>query len=497
MLRHVFRNMKMKELKLFIGGEEVAGTYGKMYDNIFPATGEVISKVHVASEADIDKAVASAKTAQKAWAKVSPKERGEILYRAGQILRVRNNEIAMEEVLDVGKPIQEADCADVDSAWQALEFFGGGAVTLMSGEYFDLGNGSHAYTRREAIGVVGCIGAWNYPIQGVAWKSAPALLAGNAVIFKPSEYTPTTALTMAKVYKEAGLPDGLFNVVLGYGDVGACLVNHKDIHKISLTGSVPTGKKIMQACSADLKHLTLELGGKSPVIVFDDADIDNAVSGAMMANFYTQGEVCSNGTRVFVQEGIYDAFMEKLISRTKKMTIGDPRDADIQIGAMIHEEQFNKVMGYINRAKDAGLELVCGGNRATVAGCEKGFFIEPTIFTNVPDDAEITMDEVFGAVMGIYPFKQEDEVIRRANDTIFGLSAGIFTLDIQKAHRVIGELQAGTCWINNYNLTPTGVPFGGFKQSGFGRENCQQSLDAYTQIKSVYVEGGDVETFYA
>ena len=486
----------MKELKLFIGGEEVNATSGKTYDNVFPATGEVISKVHVASEDDIDKAVKIAQKAQKEWAKLAPKDRGEILYRAAQILRQRNDEIAMEEVLDVGKPIQEADCADVASAWEALEFFGGGAVGMMNGEYFDLGGGSHAYTRREAIGVVGCIGAWNYPIQGVAWKSAPALLAGNAVVFKPSEYTPTTALTMAKVYKEAGLPDGLFNVIYGYGDVGACLVNHPDVHKVSLTGSVPTGKKIMESCAKDLKHLTLELGGKSPVIIFDDADIDNAVSGAMMANFYTQGEVCSNGTRVFVHENIYSTFMEKLISRTKKMTIGDPRDSSVQVGAMIHEDHYNKVMGYINRAKDSGLELVCGGNPVSVAGCENGFFIEPTIFSNVPDDAEITTEEVFGAVMAVYPFSDEEDVIRRANDTIFGLAGGIFTKDIQKAHRVIAELQAGSCWINNYNLTPTGVPFGGFKQSGIGRENCKQSLDAYTQTKSIYVEGGDVETFY-
>lgn len=486
----------MTTLKLFIDGKETGATSGKTYENIFPATGEVVSIVDIASEDDVNKAVAAAKKAQKEWKKVPVKERGEILYRAAQILRERNDEIAMQEVMDVGKPIQEADCADVCSAWLALEFFGGSAVNLMTGDYFEVGGGSHAYTRREPIGVVGCIGAWNYPIQGVAWKSAPALLAGNAVVFKPSEYTPTTAHTMAKVYKEAGLPDGLFNVIFGYGDVGANLVNHKDVKKVSLTGSVPTGKKIMAACSDELKHVTLELGGKSPLVIFDDADIDNAVSGAMMANFYTQGEVCSNGTRVFVQKGIYDKFMEKLVARTNKMVIGDPRDSKTQVGAMIHKEHFEKVMGYINRAKEAGLELACGGNTYKVDGCENGFFIEPTIFTNVPDNAEITTEEIFGPVMAVYPFDSEEEALTRANDTIFGLAGGVFTKDIQRAHRFIDNLEAGSCWINNYNLTPVGVPFGGFKQSGFGRENAKESLDAYSQIKSVYVEGGDVETFY-
>lgn len=478
----------------YINGRYVEDDQGKALPVIYPATGETIARLHAATTNVIELAVEAARAAQPAWARMKPAERGRVLRRAADLLRARNAELARLETLDTGKAIQETLVADPASAADALEFFGG-AVAVFNGDYVDLG-GSFAYTRREALGVCVGIGAWNYPIQGAAWKSAPALAMGNAMVFKPSENTPLSALALAEIYAEAGLPDGLFNVVQGYGDVGAALASHPVVAKVSLTGSVPTGKKVLALAGSQMKHATMELGGKSPLIVFDDADVDNAVGGAMLGNFYSTGQVCSNGTRVFVQNGIYERFLDRLTARTKAIRIGDPLDPETQMGPLISKAQQEKVTGYIEIGRQEGATLHCGGGIPSLQGFENGFFVEPTIFTGVTDTMRIAREEIFGPVMSVLTFSEEDEVIARANDTEFGLSAGVFTRDLPRAHRVASELQAGSCWINNYNLTPVEIPFGGAKQSGIGRENSLAALHHYSQLKTVYVETGDVASPY-
>lgn len=478
----------------FINGEFVEDKAGKPLPVIYPATGEEIAKLHSATPAIIEQAARAAADAQGAWAALKPVERGRILRRTAEILREKNRQLSELETLDTGKAIQETLVADAASAADVLEFFGG-IISGFNGEFVELG-GSFAYTRREPLGVCAGIGAWNYPIQIAAWKSAPALAMGNAFIFKPSENTPLSALALAEAYKEAGLPDGLFNVVQGFGDVGAALVDHPDVAKVSLTGSVPTGKRIMSQAGAHLKHVTMELGGKSPLIVFDDADLESAIGGAMLGNFYSTGQICSNGTRVFVQRTIRERFVERLVERTRTIRIGDPLDEATQMGPLISAAQRDKVLSYIEKGKAEGATLSSGGGVPHLQGFENGFFIEPTVFTDVTDEMTIACEEIFGPVMSILEFSEEDEVIARANDTAFGLAAGVFTADLQRGHRVIGQIKAGTCWINAYNLTPVEVPFGGYKQSGIGRENGIAALFHYSQIKTVYVEMGRVESPY-
>ncbi len=484
----------MTEQTLYIGGQYQAATSGETFDTINPATGEVIASVHHAGIADVDRAVTSAREGFEVWRQMSGAERGRILNRAAGLLRERNEDIARLEVLDTGKPWQEAVAVDVQSGADAIEYYAGMAASI-HGETFDLGK-AWAYTRREPLGVCAGIGAWNYPVQIACWKSAPALACGNSMVFKPAELTPLTALKLAEVYTEAGLPDGVFNVVQGDHRTGEALVAHPGVAKVSLTGEVGTGKIVMANAAATLKHVTLELGGKSPLIIFDDADLDNAVSAALMANFYTQGEICSNGTRVFVHEEIHDEFLDRLVTRTSKMKIGDPMDPDTHVGALISQEHMEKVLSYIEAGKAAGARLVIGGGRPDDPALDAGYFVEPTVFDACTDDMSIVQEEIFGPVMAVLTFRDEDDVIARANDTEYGLAAGVFTRDVQRAHRVVARLEAGTTWINNYNITPIEMPFGGYKQSGIGRENSIVTLDHYTQVKSVYVEMGDVEAPY-
>lgn len=469
---------------LYIEGQSLSGK-GNKFTNYNPATGEAIHEVTAASGEDFEQAVASAKKGLKKWAGMLPAERGRILHKASQILRDRNDELARLEVLDTGKPLSEALSVDVTSGADCLEYYAGLAASL-HGDHIGLGS-DFAYTRREPLGICGGIGAWNYPLQIACWKAAPALACGNVMIFKPAEVTPLTASKLAEIFTEAGLPDGVFNVVQGDAEVGKMLTAHPSIAKVSITGEVGTGKKVMAAAANTLKHVTLELGGKSPIIIFEDADLEEAVYGAMLGNFYTQGEICSNGTRVFVHRSVKDAFLEKLVSKTRELRIGDPMDQQTQVGALISKEHYEKVMGYIDLGKQQGARLVYGGNQVQVPGCEGGYFIEPTIFDAQADDLRVVEEEIFGPVMSVLGFEEEDEVIRRANNTPYGLAAGVFTQNLRRGHRVVEQLEAGMCWINTFNINPVEIPFGGYKQSGLGRENGLAAIEHYTQLKTVYV----------
>lgn len=471
----------------FINGDWMEDSDGAVIEVINPANGEVIASLHEATPAVLEAALASAAAAQADWAARKPVERGRILRRAADLIREYGDSLARLETLDTGKPLQETLVADWPSGADALEYFGGLAPTV-TGETIPLG-GDFAYTLREPLGVCVGIGAWNYPSQIACWKSAPALAMGNAMLFKPSEVTPLGALQLAEIFIEAGLPAGLFNVVQGRGGVGASLVTDARVAKVSLTGSVPTGRKVYAAAAEGIRNVTMELGGKSPLIIFDDADLDSAVGAAMMANFYSSGQVCSNGTRVFVQKGIKPAFLAQLKARAEKIVLGDPMEMTTQMGPLVSMAQVSKVMGYVEGAVAQGARLVTGGAVA-------GMFVEPTVFAEVTDDMVLACEEVFGPVMAVLDFESEEEVVTRANNTDFGLAAGVFTADLMRAHRVIGALQAGTCWINTYNLTPVEMPFGGSKLSGVGRENGKAALEYYSQIKSVYVGMGPVDAPY-
>ncbi|WP_290873013.1 betaine-aldehyde dehydrogenase, partial [Aquabacterium sp.] len=457
-------------------------------------TGRVIAEVHEATQADVDAAIASAQEGFALWSAMSGVERGRILQRAAAILRERNDELAAIEVMDTGKPIQEANVVDVASGADCIEYFAGAAATLTGQQYpFKT---ALAYTRREPLGICVGIGAWNYPIQIACWKSAPALAAGNAMIFKPSEMTPMTAVKLAEVYLEAGMPPGVFNVLQGRGTTGAMLASHPEVAKVSVTGSVPTGKRVMATAADTLKRVTMELGGKSPLVIFDDADIEQAVSAAMLANFYTQGEICTNGTRVFVQRGVVERFLARLAERTALLRVGDPTDPATEVGALISGPHRDKVMAYVASGMEQGARLVAGGTTVTVPGCEDGYFVAPTIFADCTDDMRIVQEEIFGPVMSVLTFDDEDEVVRRANDTRFGLASGVFTQDIKRGHRMAQRLKAGICWVNNYNITPVEMPFGGIRESGIGSENSMLALEHYTQVKTVYIELGDVACSY-
>ena len=468
---------------------------GERFASINPATGEVLGHVAIAGPAAIDAAVAAAGAAQRRWAAMPGAERARILRRAAALLRERNDELAALETQDTGKPIQETRVVDVVSGADCIEYFAALAQSL-SGEHIDFGAAGFGYTRREPLGVVAGIGAWNYPLQIACWKSAPALACGNAMIFKPAELTPLTAVKLQEIYAAAGLPEGLFQVVQGHADTGRLLTRHPGIRKVSLTGEVGTGKAVMQDAAQTLKYVTLELGGKSPLIVFDDARLDNAVSGALLANFYSSGQVCSNGTRVFVQRGLKQAFLERLVARVARMRIGDPMDPQTQVGALISEQHMHKVLGYVARGREEGARLLIGGERVTAGSLGKGWFVTPAVFDACRDDMSIVREEIFGPVMSVLEFDDEEEAVARANATEFGLSAGVFTNDLTRGHRVIAQLQAGTCWINHYNVTPVELPFGGVKLSGLGRENGRAALEHYTQLKSVYVAMTDIDSPY-
>ncbi|WP_367607820.1 betaine-aldehyde dehydrogenase [Legionella sp. W05-934-2] len=483
--------MSQTNLQLFINGEYVDAQSQHQLTSYNPATNTKLYDFANANEYDVNRAVQAAKVAFAEWANTPPQHRARILRKTADLLRQNNEELSYLEALDTGKPIQETKAVDIATGADCLEYYASLAVDL-SGQHIAYPS-SFVYTRREPLGVCVGIGAWNYPLQIACWKSAPALACGNTMVFKPSENTPLTALKLAEIYHQAGLPNGVFNVVTGNGEAGTLLSRHPDVAKVSFTGSVPTGKKVMKNAADSLKHVTMELGGKSPLIIFEDADIEKAVSVAMLANFFSQGEVCCNGTRVFVHQSIYEAFLNRLRERVAKIQVGSPLDPNTQMGALISKEHFNKVMGYIDSGLNEGAKLLCGGQKIMTGGLAEGNFLQPTVFFDCHDDMRIVKEEIFGPVMAVLSFTEEDDVIQRANNTDYGLAAGVFTKDLNRAHRVIARLQAGTCWINNYNITLIEMPFGGYKQSGMGRENGTVTLDHYTQVKSVYVELGDID----
>lgn len=480
----------MNDIKLYINGGYVAAESGQTFSNYNPATGEVLQQVHVANEQDVDKAVQSAQQGLEVWRYKTGLERGRILKRVEEILRQRNDELARLETLDSGKPIQESKTVDISWAADCFEYYAGVAANI-SGEYMDYHN-HFAVTRREPLGVCAGIGAWNYPIQVGAWKIAPALACGNSFVYKPAELTPITSTLLAEILTEAGVPDGVFNVVHGDGETGAMLSRHPDIAKISLTGEIVTGRLVMRDAAATLKKVTMELGGKSPLIVFADADINNAVSAAMMGNFMTQGEVCTNCTRVFVHRDILAEFTAQVVARTQRLIVGDPMDEKTQIGSLIHQAHQQKVLQYIESGKEAGATLLCGGDVPSGAH-PGGAFVSPTIFGDCTDEMKIVCEEIFGPVMAILVFDDEQEVIARANNSIYGLAAGVFSRDGQRVYRVANALQSGTCWINSYGTYEMSMPAGGFKQSGIGTENGMETIKQYTQTKVIYTQMGDLE----
>ena len=475
----------------YVEGAYVEDEGGAPMEVVYPATAEVIARLHSATPAVIERALEAARQAQGAWAAMTGTERGRVLRRAADIMRERNHALSVIETHDTGKPLQETLVADATSGADALEYFGGLAGTL-TGEHIPLAGGDFVYTRREALGVCVGIGAWNYPTQIACWKGAPALACGNAMVFKPSETTPLSALAVAEILTEAGLPAGLFNVVQGMGEVGAALVTDPRVAKVSLTGSAPTGRRVYAAAAYGMKHVTMELGGKSPLVIFDDADVEDAVSGAILGNFYSSGQVCSNGTRVFVQRGIKERFLERLSERVGRAVIGDPMDEATSFGPMVSERQLGIVLDYVAKGEAEGARLVRGGRRIE----REGSWIEPAIFADVTDEMVIAREEIFGPVMAVLDFETEEEVVTRANATDLGLAAGVFTRDLARAHRVAAAFEAGTCYINTYNLAPVEAPFGGSKLSGVGRENSKLAVQHYSEMKSVYVSVNRVEAPY-
>ena len=478
----------IKPGKLFIDGKWVDSVSGKTFDTLNPATEEVITSVAEGDKADIDLAVTAARKAfeEGLWKKTDARDRGKVLLRIMELIDKNREELALLETLDNGKPISETTNADIPLVIDCFLYYAGwadkihGETIPVRGEFFN-------YTLREPVGVVGQIIPWNFPLLMAAWKIAPALACGNTVILKPAEQTPLTALRLGEICQEAGLPDGVLNIVPGYGPTaGAALAEHMDVDKIAFTGAHTTGRIIMQAASKNLKRISLELGGKSPNIVFADSDIDSAVDGAMTGIFFNQGEVCCAGSRLFLEKSIHEEFVDKLSNKAASMRVGNPEDAGTQMGAQVSKEQFDKILGYIDIGKREGAKLVTGGERCG----ERGYFIRPTIFDAVDNNMKIAREEIFGPVVSAITFDDVGEVVRQGNLSIYGLAAAVWTRDIKKAHRLARDLKAGTIWINTYNALDAASPFGGFKQSGFGRELGVHALELYTQVKSVWINLG-------
>jgi len=479
--------LKISATKLLIGNKWVDALSGKTFPTINPATGETIAQVAEADAADVDKAVGAARAAfeKGAWRKMSASQRGQLMYRLADLVEKNMEELAQLESLDNGKPYQVALAADLPLTIACYRYYAGwadkiqGKTIPVQGRYF-------CYTKHEPVGVVAQIIPWNFPLLMQAWKLGPALSCGCTVVMKPAEQTPLSALRVAELALEAGFPEGVLNMLPGYGPTaGAALARHMDVDKVAFTGSTEVGHLIMRAAAdSNLKRVTLELGGKSPNIIFADAEMDKAVEGSHQALFFNQGQCCCAGSRTFVEEKCYDEFVSKSVERAKKRTVGNPFDKNTEQGPQVDQDQFNKVMGYIDAGKKEKAKLVAGGNRVG----EKGYFIEPTVFADVQDNMKIAQEEIFGPVMSILKFKDMSEVVERANKSVYGLAAAVWTKDIKKAHAIADSVRAGTVWVNCYDVFDAGAPFGGFKQSGIGRELGEYGLANYTEVKTVTVK---------
>lgn len=475
---------KIRQTECFIGGRWQPSVSGKTFETINPATEEVIAQVAEGDAADIDLAVKAARKALKGpWGKMDARDRGRLMYKLADLIEEEIDELAALETLDNGKPIRDARGADLPLVIDCLRYYAGyadkihGQTIPVRGNYF-------TYTRREPVGVAGQIIPWNFPMLMVAWKWGPALAAGCTIVMKPAEQTPLSCLRMAKLAQEAGIPDGVINVVPGYGPTaGASLVKHPDVDKIAFTGEHRTAQIIMKDASQTLKRLTFELGGKSPNIVFADSDLDAAAAGAHLGLYFNQGQCCCAGSRLFVQEKVYDQMVDKLAGMNRSRRLGDPFDPKTEQGPQIDQAQFDKIMQYIDLGQKEGAQCVTGGKRWG----DRGYFVEPTIFAGVDDKMSIATDEIFGPVLSVLRFKDADEIIERANNTFYGLAAAVWTSDVKKAHRLASELKAGTVWVNCYDVFDAAAPFGGFKMSGMGRELGERGLDAYTEWKTVTV----------
>ena len=476
--------------RLLIDGQWVDGA--KSFDTVNPATGEVLTQIAEASAADVDRAVAAARRAFEdrngAWRKLSASERGRLMWKLADLLEKNIEEMAELETLDNGKPIFESRYVDMPMVIDVLRYYAGWA-TKIHGETVNTSETAFTYTLREPVGVVGMIVPWNFPLLLASWKLGPALACGNTVVWKPASQTSLTTLRFGELALEAGVPAGVLNIVTGPGEVGRTMVKHPGIDKIAFTGSTEVGKEIMRNSADSVKRLTLELGGKSPNIVFADSDIDSAVKGAITGIFYGKGEVCNAGSRLFVESKVQDEFLEKLSARAAKMHPADPLDPKTRMGAIVSQEQMQTVLGYIEAGKKEGAKLIAGGNRVNVDG-GKGFFIEPTIFRDVRNDIKIACEEIFGPVLAALSFDDVDQVIELANQNEYGLASAVWTRDVKKAHMVSRRLKAGTVWINTYGLMDASLPFGGYKSSGFGRELGARALEHYTETKSVWLNMG-------
>ena len=485
----IIKAPKVSNQKLFINGKWVNSISGKTFATLNPSTGQEICQVAEADSADVDLAVKAARKAFESgpWKKMSAAERGRKINKLADLMEQNLPELAALESLDNGKPLRDSLNADLPLSIKAYRYYAGwcdkthGKTIPVEGEYF-------CYTKHEPVGVVGQIIPWNFQLLMTAWKWAPALATGCTIVLKPAEQTPLTALRMAALAQEADIPDGVINVVPGFGPTaGAAITSHMDIDKVAFTGEGSTGQLVMQAAAkSNLKRVSLELGGKSPNVVFADADLDAAVEGAYFGLFFNQGQCCCAGSRLFVEEKIHDAFVEKLVARAKKQRIGDPFDMATTQGPQISQEQCDRIMGYIDIGISEGANLLSGGKRVG----NKGYFIQPTIFDGVKDNMRIAKEEIFGPVMNILKFKDVDEVVQRGNKTFYGLAAAIWTKDITKAHRLANSLRAGTVWVNCYDVFDAAAPFGGFKMSGIGRELGEYALSLYTEVKTVYINLG-------